>query len=63
VEADVLAFGFCIFQFLVESLSADDSELDAFEREQRLPDCQPSFFAQEEWGLLCVPKTRRSELA
>ncbi|KUF84097.1 Cell division control protein 7 [Phytophthora nicotianae] len=52
VKSDILAFGLVMFEFLVDSFSFDDSELEEFKRTQRLPECPPSFFNEEQWNLL-----------
>ncbi|KAL4095022.1 hypothetical protein PRIC1_008400 [Phytophthora ramorum] len=67
VEADVLAFGFAMFEYLVDCFSVDNSELDVFEREQRLPDHRPSYFSEAQWNLLVgmcadIPAERTSTI-
>ncbi|KAG3144677.1 hypothetical protein PI124_g15126 [Phytophthora idaei] len=52
IEADVLAFGLVMFEFLVDSFSKDDAELEEFKRTQRLPECRPIFFNEDQWNLL-----------
>ncbi|KAG7379054.1 hypothetical protein PHYPSEUDO_009120 [Phytophthora pseudosyringae] len=52
VEADLLAFGLVMFELIVDSLGRDDAELDAFKRQQRLPERRPYCFSEEQWNLL-----------
>eukprot|EP00644_Phytophthora_capsici_P007174 jgi/Phyca11/566704/estExt2_Genewise1.C_PHYCAscaffold_220283 len=47
-EADVLAFGLVMYEFLVDYLSRDDLELEQFQRDRRLPEDRPSFFNEKQ---------------
>ncbi|GMF14432.1 unnamed protein product [Phytophthora fragariaefolia] len=50
--SDVQAFGLAMFKYLVDCFSANNSELDDFHHDQRLPRCRPNFFSEEQWSLL-----------